>query len=475
MRKFKLSVAKKTVLWVVFVAIVVGTFAIAIYNKGSYDLIITQYEHYSTGIAKLVAVEVDSEQVLNVQKAIRDTYDHSENKVMSDRQGTPEFESYVAQFEYVKEMDDYKEVLADLQRMQDELDVDCIYITWVDPANECYVYLVDAAHEDPCPPGCIDPIYVEDKVELLKNLKTAGLPPNITKTQEYGWLMATGMPIYDGNGELIAMADVDISMNVAMSELTSFMNKVIYSFLAMTVIIAVLAIIMMRTLIIKPIRILSNAAKKHKNNNTIFSELNLKRNDEIGVLADSMATMEKDINSYIIDLISAREHAEKMDLEANTDALTKVFNKRAYDQKVCELNKDKPQYGIAMIDINNLKEINDKYGHEKGDICIQTICQSICSVFSHSAVYRVGGDEFIVVMENDAYEKHDELVNELSNLFRTAETDNSLEPWERASAAIGYAVFDSSSDESVESVEKRADTDMYENKKQWKNEINTRK
>ncbi len=468
MRKVRLSVAKRTVIWVISVAIAVGILAIAIYNKGAYDLIIEQYKHYSVDVAKLVAAELDPEQVSNVQKAIRNTYEHADNKVMSDQWGTPEFESYVAQFEYVKEMDDYKEILADLRRMQDQLDVDCLYITWVDKVNECYVYLVDAAYEDPCPPGCIDPLYFVDNEVILKNLEKDGMVPNISKTKEYGWLMATGMQIFDSNGELIAMADVDISMNDAMAELMKFMNQIAFSFLAIAVIVVILALVVIRIFVIKPIRILSDAAGQYKNNSNVFSELKFKRNDEIGVLADSIALMEKDINSYISDLTSAREQADKMNLAANTDALTKVFNKRAFNQKAIQLDDDKPQYGIAMIDINDLKGTNDNYGHEKGDISIMTICRLICSVFNPSAVYRVGGDEFIVVLEGEEYEKRDELVRKLSDLFKANRMNESLEPWERAWAAIGYAVFDPDSDEGVESVEKHADAYMYENKKQCK-------
>ncbi len=53
--------------------------------------------------------------------------------------------------------------------MQDVNDIDCIYLSTIDPVNEKMVYIVDAAHEDPCPPGTIDPLYDINK-ELLVNL-----------------------------------------------------------------------------------------------------------------------------------------------------------------------------------------------------------------------------------------------------------------------------------------------------------------
>ena len=464
----KLSLAKKTVIWVVIAAVLVGVFAIAVYNKGSYDLLIAQYEHYSIDVAKLVAVEIDADRIANVQKAILDVYKRSDNKVLSDKWGTPEFESYVSQFEFVKEMDDYKSILSDLRRMQSQLDVDCLYITWVDVENECYVYLIDAALEEACPPGVIDPLYFVDNEKVLSSLKEKGMTPNISKTQEYGWLMATGMPIFDENGEILAMADVDILMNAAMSELMRFMNYIIYAFIAITVLICVLAIIVMRRRIIKPIGILARAASQYKNNNNVFSEVNIKRNDEIGVLADSMKKMESDINNYISDLTSAREHADKLNQVANTDVLTQVLNKRAFESKVSQLNENKTPYGIALVDINDLKKINDNYGHEKGNVSIQIVCQFICQVFDRSCVYRVGGDEFVVVIENDDYDRCDEMIKELLDLYKANESDASKQPWERVTAAVGYSLYNPDTDEGVDSVEQRADEEMYSNKKQWK-------
>ena len=89
---------------------------------------------------------------------------------------------------------------------------------------------------------------------------------------------------------------------------------------------------------------------------------------------------------------------------ANIDALTKVRNKRAYDLEVQrveqELRDGKTDVGIAMIDMNFLKRTNDIYGHEQGNASLQKLCQTICGVFKHSPVFRIGGDEFVVILEN---------------------------------------------------------------------------
>ena len=463
----KSSLIKKTVLVIIFIAIIIGVSAIAIYNKGLYDVIISQYEHYSIDVTKLVAAEIDTERLANVKKAVLDIYENSENRVKSDQWGTPEFEAYISQFKAVEEMDDYKAIHAQLQKMQDGIDVDCLYITWIDAENECYVYLVDAAHEEPCPTGCIDPVFFDDAEEALNNL-SAGMLPNITKTPEYGWLISTGMPIYDSQGEIMAMAGVDISMSEAMSQLVRFMIEIGLIFFIMIVLVCILAIFLINKYIVKPINTLSRATLDYKNNKSAFSELEFERNDEIGILAKSMAQMEQDINGYVSDLTSAREYADKMDRAANVDALTKVRNKRAYDIEAKRLNNSENPYGIVLIDMNDLKSINDTYGHEKGDISIKTVSRIICRVFNPSSVYRVGGDEFVVILEDKDYEKRAALIDKISGMFRANKANASLQAWERVSAAIGCAVCEPKTGESAEAVMQRADAAMYENKKAMK-------
>ena len=125
-------------------------------------------------------------------------------------------------------------------------------------------------------------------------------------------------------------------------------------------------------------------------------------------------------------------------------------------------------FAILMIDLNYLKRINDSFGHERGDIYIKKISKIICDIFAHSPVYRIGGDEFIVILENRDLETHDSLIQELKTKMEEIQNDKSLESWERVSAAVGLAIYDASKDENMESVFKRADKAMYENKKAMK-------
>ncbi|MBQ9452940.1 MAG: GGDEF domain-containing protein, partial [Desulfovibrio sp.] len=126
------------------------------------------------------------------------------------------------------------------------------------------------------------------------------------------------------------------------------------------------------------------------------------------------------------------------------------------------------QFGIAVIDLNFLKRINDTYGHEQGNITIRKLCHIVCTVFKHSPVFRIGGDEFAVILENDDYANAHDLEKQFNAVLEELAGDASLEQWERVSAAIGMAFFDAIKDDSVDNVFKRADKAMYARKKAMK-------
>ncbi|MBQ7564656.1 MAG: GGDEF domain-containing protein [Lachnospiraceae bacterium] len=125
-------------------------------------------------------------------------------------------------------------------------------------------------------------------------------------------------------------------------------------------------------------------------------------------------------------------------------------------------------YGIAVIDLNFLKKINDTYGHDKGNISIVKLSRMVCSAFAHSPVFRIGGDEFAVILMEHDLQHIEELRTALEEALRISAESENLQPWERISAAIGYAVFDGERDHEVEDVFRRADENMYTRKKEMK-------
>ena len=118
-----------------------------------------------------------------------------------------------------------------------------------------------------------------------------------------------------------------------------------------------------------------------------------------------------------------------------------------------------------MCDLNYLKRINDTYGHDKGNIYIQKLYEMLTDSFKESPVFRIGGDEFIVLVEDDELAHCAELIEKLRKDINKRFTDTRLEPWERVSSAIGFAQFSPNEDTDTDAVFRRADEDMYAEKK----------
>ncbi|MBQ9504926.1 MAG: GGDEF domain-containing protein [Lachnospiraceae bacterium] len=147
-------------------------------------------------------------------------------------------------------------------------------------------------------------------------------------------------------------------------------------------------------------------------------------------------------------------------------------SKVAYVKKIEETNQllgkeEDTHFAIVMVDVNNLKVINDNYGHTYGDEYLRGCCHVICNVYKRSPVYRIGGDEFVVFVAGEDYEVRHEKLSALKKSYETTCHDTKLKPWKRYSAAMGMAEY-ATDDNTVELVFKRADKAMYINKQEFK-------
>lgn len=171
----------------------------------------------------------------------------------------------------------------------------------------------------------------------------------------------------------------------------------------------------------------------------------------------------------------AKEHSIKAQELSNrvfVDALTSVRNKGGYDDYILHLKerikkKDVVEFGICMFDCDNLKVINDKYGHEKGDVYLKTAAKAICEVFQHSPVFRIGGDEFTLILLNEDFKNRTELIN-LFKVNCNTVNEQAKNDWEQIHISIGLAISELSNMASVDDVFRKADQLMYENKRKRK-------
>ena len=161
---------------------------------------------------------------------------------------------------------------------------------------------------------------------------------------------------------------------------------------------------------------------------------------------------------------------------AYLDSLTELSNKTAYAKRVevleLELSENpKLQFGIAMLDINNLKMVNDSMGHEMGDLLIQEATDMMKAIFTDCIIYRVGGDEFVILFFPPLLEQMESLVIKFEEHQTEYNRTHHTFPcgvW----VAVGYSVYDDTKDSKYMDVFKRADELMYWNKNQKKASVN---
>jgi diguanylate cyclase (GGDEF)-like protein len=161
---------------------------------------------------------------------------------------------------------------------------------------------------------------------------------------------------------------------------------------------------------------------------------------------------------YASNLTAARN-------EANKDALTGVKSKHAYIDVEDEINRHIEdhtirEFAVAVFDLNGLKHINDTFGHKVGDEYIKKGCAEICNIFAHCPVFRIGGDEFVVIAQGRSYEDIEELMKQIQ------EKNEENRKTGGVIVAAGFSRF--AGDKNMAAVFERADTNMYENKKYLK-------
>ena len=205
----------------------------------------------------------------------------------------------------------------------------------------------------------------------------------------------------------------------------------------------------------KPLRELNTVAKKIAEGDFDVS-IECTSKDEVGELADSLGKMSESLKQYVDTLNSL----------AYRDSMTGVRNKTAYHQieeRLREQIEEKnAHFAVVVFDVNNLKKTNDLYGHMAGDDLIINVSHEICQTFKHSPVFRIGGDEFVAILETKDLDEYESLLEQ----FRNKTEQKRLEDYPELvmSVACGAAVYDSDMDTCVADVFQKADYMMYQNK-----------
>ena len=172
----------------------------------------------------------------------------------------------------------------------------------------------------------------------------------------------------------------------------------------------------------------------------------------------------------IQNIDSDKRREEQLIRISMTDELTRLFNRRSYEEDTARLKQDGMEKDLAMIsaDVNGLKRVNDTLGHSAGDELIKGAAYCLLSAIgSRGKVYRTGGDEFMAIVRTEDCQSLIKEIRERSDGWQGTMADH-------VSMAIGYAAHADYPSASVADLEILADQNMYEDKARYYEETGRR-
>ena len=272
--------------------------------------------------------------------------------------------------------------------------------------------------------------------------------------------------IYDSNKYLRVSKKLTNGMTLVLSasydDIRQIRYKIgfgiLFSVLILSAFFTTVAIVVVRKFVV-PLKKIVDASVQLSNGdyNVEFAHSNISEIELLNIAFENMATR-------------LHEREKELRFSANRDSLTGLRNTTSYKSWVAELDKEikneAANFGVVVFDLNQLKKTNDTYGHDVGDKLIVTAAKVISDVFKRSPVFRIGGDEFLAVLQHRDLDDCEELFVQLDTVCG----NTVIEEMNTTSISIarGFAMFETNKDVCFNDVFKRADNAMYENKRKNK-------
>lgn len=168
-----------------------------------------------------------------------------------------------------------------------------------------------------------------------------------------------------------------------------------------------------------------------------------------------------ELNSFVLSAeVENFRMRQKLEMLGRTDMLTGVLNRNAMNKRVEELEAEAASsehgIGVVFVDLNGLKTANDSKGHNEGDEMLKNVATKIKSIYSDKEVYRVGGDEFLIITTDVDRDEFDTLFEQLKKLSRV-----------EGEPAFALGSYYDDMEKNIEAIMQIADKNMYINKAEY--------
>ncbi|MBO4916056.1 MAG: diguanylate cyclase [Oscillospiraceae bacterium] len=301
---------------------------------------------------------------------------------------------------------------------------------------------------------------------------------------DYGHTHTVCKPLVASDGTTVGL----ICAEVEHSDLHRTINNYVISSIALIILICVVFAFagysLLKKVIVAPLRSLEirarefaeNSRGKRDLNELTFNTPDIHTENEIQSLSEAITQMAEDMKVYVSDILTAEQRAETAEGEAYDlsriayeDSLTKAKSKVAYDERKVELDKaikdGSAEFAVVMVNLVDSKRVDDIFGTEAGRKYIVSGSDLIRGVYPFAPVYRIGDNDFAVILDGQDYARRDELFAELSKRFDEAKDDEQREPWTRCIGVFGMTEFIKDADETADQVCRRAEMILFRNKR----------
>lgn len=353
---------------------------------------------------------------------------------------------------------EYQSAFQTLKLFKEHIELEYIYCIR-DLKDGNFVFLID--------PDAVEPGAFGEHIPYTDALYQASLgTPSVDKVpyqDKWGRFYSAYSPVFDSDHQVAGIVAVDFSADWYENQIVSQVRT--------TLLISLLS------LLFAGIVIALFAARFRNRFHQLFNEMN-RISDRIETLVHELSpeitlnlsreseAPSEDVVAELGNRIYSLEHQlsqgiERVRAQAYIDALTGLENRTAYEDYAAQLEErirnGTAQFALVVFDLNGLKEINDHYGHEQGDRAIVAVGDAIKTAFAGARQFRIGGDEYAVILEGDA----SELRSGLDCVDRLLSQQGSV------GVSKGHAVFVPGEDRAYQTVFKRADAAMYNDKRDY--------
>jgi len=336
-------------------------------------------------------------------------YAYGLNSLIADNLDIDHVNDYIEQG---RSHPDYERIEQYLYKLRNAYpDIVYLYVYQIREDGCHVVFDLDTQDVPASQPGEVVP-FDQSFLKVIPDLLAGREVKPVISRDTYGFLLTIYTPLRDSNGVCQCYAAVDYSMDLLTAYVRSIIGQIILLFLIVILVIVVVSVLATDKGIIKPMK--------------------------------------------------------RLERRAYRDTLTGLQNRTAYyeynrvlDKRIAEGTAN---FAILMVDVNFLKRMNDTHGHEKGNAYLKNASDLIGSVFGRDAVYRTGGNEFVIILDGEKQREAGDMIARFKAAVAERQVVPGLQPWERVSAAIGIATFDRALDTCTEDVLKRADGAMYRDK-----------